>query len=337
MSYKKLQVTKLSSDFREAVEVVEVPLKPPSSDEVLVKVHYAGTNASDINMSAGRYFTDGKVPFDIGFEALGVIEQIGQNVKGLEVGQYVVYWFGGQSGYAEYVYASPENLYLIPSLDPRYISALVCGLTATIGIDEAGKIKEGETVLITAAAGGTGQYCVQWAKTRGCYVIGTASNQSKIDFLKSIGCDKVYNYQEESLDEALTRDFPNGINVIWETIGGATCEMLIKHLAKFGRLVVIGGIEGYKDEGFPRIEISPGYVCLKSLTFVGFLLSEWRHKFPEYLPKLISGIKEGKLNVKVDLGEGTESGKFIGVEDCIRAVEHLHSGKNIGKVVTQMQ
>ena len=67
-TFKKLDVVKLSSNFREATEVVEQPLRQPASDEVLVKVLYSGVNATDINISAGRYFTDGKVPFDIGLE-----------------------------------------------------------------------------------------------------------------------------------------------------------------------------------------------------------------------------------------------------------------------------
>lgn len=67
-TFKKLNVVKLSSNFREATEVVEQPLRQPASDEVLVKVLYSGVNATDINISAGRYFTDGKVPFDIGLE-----------------------------------------------------------------------------------------------------------------------------------------------------------------------------------------------------------------------------------------------------------------------------
>ena len=67
-TFKKLNVVLLSSNFREATEVVEQPLRQPASDEVLVKVLYSGVNATDINISAGRYFTDGKVPFDIGLE-----------------------------------------------------------------------------------------------------------------------------------------------------------------------------------------------------------------------------------------------------------------------------
>jgi len=67
-TFKKVSVVKLSADFREATKIVEVPLTPPSSGQVLVKNLYAGVNATDVNISAGRYFTDGKVPFDIGLE-----------------------------------------------------------------------------------------------------------------------------------------------------------------------------------------------------------------------------------------------------------------------------
>ncbi|KAI1305896.1 putative quinone oxidoreductase [Halotydeus destructor] len=334
MSFKKLHVTELSADFRQAVEIVEVPLREPEANEVLVKVKYCGTNATDINISAGRYFTDGKVPFDIGFEALGVVEKVGSSVTTLTIGQSVACL--GPGGYAEYVYKTASDLIPVPSVDPRFIACLVCGLTASLGLDMAGKIKEGDKVLVTAAAGGTGQFCVQWAKKKGCHVIGTCSNQTKADYLLSIGCDKVINYKTEDLHEVLSRDYPDGVDVIWETIGGKTCEILAGHLADFGRLVVIGAITGYKSEGFPKVEINTGNLTLRGQTICGFLLNHGLDKVPEYLPQLIGAVLDGSIKVKIDNGEDSEGGKLVGLEGAIRAVEYLHSGNSLGKVITEL-
>ncbi|CAG2109400.1 unnamed protein product, partial [Medioppia subpectinata] len=127
-NYNKLSVFKKSTDFREAVRVVSVPLNPPNDDEVLVKTIYAGVNATDVNISAGRYDPNSQLPFDVGLE-----------------------------------YAKPDELIPIPSLKPEFIGLLVCGLTATIGLDELGRIQKGDKVLITASAGGTGHIGIQWA------------------------------------------------------------------------------------------------------------------------------------------------------------------------------
>lgn len=88
-------------------------------------------------------------------------------------------------------------------------------------------------------------------------MIGLCSTAQKAAFLTSIGCDRVINYKEDDVDRILSHEFPKGIDVIWETIGGATFEMLFNHLAMGGRIVIVGAISGYKTVGFPEISI-PG-------------------------------------------------------------------------------
>ncbi|RWS00348.1 quinone oxidoreductase-like protein, partial [Dinothrombium tinctorium] len=179
-TFKKLQVFDLSTDFAKAVRVVEATKPIPAADEVLVKNIYAGVNASDINVTAGRYFTFGEPPFDIGFEALGTIEAVGPEVI-LQPGQAVLLF--GNQGFSEYLLCKQEKAIPIPELQPEYIALFVVGLTAAIGLDE------------------------------------------------------------------------DGIDVIWETIGGSVAEMLFSHLADKGRMILIGGISGYKDEGFPPFNV----------------------------------------------------------------------------------
>ncbi|KAG4065564.1 hypothetical protein HA402_004155 [Bradysia odoriphaga] len=334
-TFKKLQVTKVTTDFRKATSIFELPIPTPASGQVLVKNHFSGVNATDINITAARYFTDGKVPFDIGFESLGVVEAVGANVTGFKVGQAVISMTG--AGYSEYLLKSDKELIPVPNLDPKYISVMVCGLTAAIGLDSAGKVKAGDKVLITAAAGGTGHIAVQWAKSKGAYVIGITSSDDKVAFLKSIGADNVINYKDEDLSVALSRDYPDGVDVIWETIGGKVTETLIPHLAKFGRMVIIGGITGYKTEGFPKIEIQPGALVTKDITLTGFMLTNHAVDFPVYLTELIGDVASGKLKITNDFGEGTADGTFNGLDGAVRGVEHLHSGKSIGKVTIKIQ
>jgi hypothetical protein len=124
-TFRKLQVQKLTADFLAATKVVKVPLVSPATGQVRVKNCFAGVNASDVNITAGRYFTDGKVPFDVGFEGCGVVDQVSSGASDFEVGQPVLY-FGG-SGYAEYIYAQPQELVPIPEVNPKFIAALVTG------------------------------------------------------------------------------------------------------------------------------------------------------------------------------------------------------------------
>lgn len=133
-------------------------------------------------------------------------------------------------------------------------------------------------MLITAAAGGTGQIAVQWAKQRGCYVIGMTSSAAKAEYLKSLGADCIINYREENLDEVLTEKFPAGIDVVWETIGGEVYETLFHHLAPRGRLVIIGSITSYLGEGMlghPITALEPKVGCLiaSGLIVVAFFSS----------------------------------------------------------------
>ena len=250
-----------------------------------------------------------------------------------------------------------KSLVPVPELKPNFIVANVNGLTAALGLDKQGRIEPNEKVLITAAAGGTGQIAVQWAKQRGCYVIGTTSSIEKEKFLKSLGVDLVINYREQNMDNVLREKFPDGIDVIWETIGGETFSMLFQHLAIKGRMIVIGSTTTYQGDGlfdvpisnlnakvshFPQIHYKFNLVfylqlLMRSQSLNGFMLTQYGSDYAEYLPKLISSIALGKIRANVDLGETTSEGKFFGLDQTVRAEEWLHSGNNQGKVVVQVQ
>lgn len=110
--------------------------------------------------------------------------------------------------FSEYLYKKVQCITPVPELKPEYLVALGSGLTATIGLDIAGRVKKGDKVLVVAAAGGTGMIAAQWAKHRGAYVIGTTSTEEKEKFLKEIGVDCVINYKKNSLTNVLSEKFP---------------------------------------------------------------------------------------------------------------------------------
>lgn len=342
-TFRKLQVFTKTTNFVEAVKLVEVPLVEPEPNKIRVKQLYAGVNATDINITAALYFTDGKVPFDIGFESVGLVDAIGSSIPAgkFTVGQPVlVFDSGNAQGFAEYSYKPVEALIPLPAAKPEFLVSLVNGLTAAIALDKVGRVQPGDKVLITAAAGGTGQIAVQWAKQHGAYVIATTSSAAKAKYLKELGADEVINYREQDLGKVLKEKFPEGVDVIWETIGGETFKTLFESLGPKGRLVIIGSIHSYKEgAGFKDVHIEGlnGKLLFGSKSLNGFVLFDFLSDIPEYLPKLITGIASGTIKAQVDFGETSPGGKFVGLDHAYRAEDWLHAGKNLGKVVVQIQ
>lgn len=341
-TYKKLQVTKLSTNFREACQVVEVPFRPVEEYEILIRNHWSAVNGTDVNTAAGRYVTDGVVPFDIGFEGHGVVQEVGSCVNSFKVGDAVMF-LGIADGYSEFIYTDVRKGFPVllpaPSVRVEYLGAWNCGLTAAIGLSEAARIQKGDKVLITAAAGGTGHIAVQWAKLKGCHVIGITSTDEKAAFLRSIGADHVINYKREDLRSVLEATYPDGIDVVWETIGGQTFEMLFQQLAMKGRLVTLGGISGYLNDGFPDIRIDnlPTKLLLNSISLIGFKIFDYVSIMPDYCKQLMHAIDSGSIRVRLDQGEGTSEGPFVGMDGCVRAVQHMISGQSQGRVVIKIQ
>ncbi|GFR06762.1 prostaglandin reductase-3 [Trichonephila clavata] len=313
----------------------------PQQGEICVRNKYVGINATDINITKGRYASVGaKLPFGVGLEGLGEIVEVGDQVKNLKAGQYVAYMNSRVNSYGEYVCISADEAYPIPEPKPEYLVLLVSGASASIGLDKCARIAAEDKVLITAAAGGAGHIAVQWAKAAGCYVIGTSSSEEKGKVLKDLGCDRVINYKKEDLAEVLSKEFPSGIDIIWETIGGKVFETCVKNLAIKGRLIVVGGISSYKSEDsfLPKLDLSflPELLLLKSASIHGFRRAEYRDCFATYFKFMSESLEKEDLRAVIDNGEKSTGKEFYGLEGIIDGVEYLHSGKSIGKVIARL-
>eukprot|EP00249_Psilotum_nudum_P024807 c29298_g1_i10 orf=195-1640(+) len=188
--FKKLVVHTLNLNFRIATKLVSTTLELPIKEgHVLVKYIFAGINVSDINHSAGYYFGDNKycLPFDAGFEGVGIIAALGEGVKipNVSVGSPVGVILVG--AFAEFAQVPAAYVIPVPAVTPEVVAMLGSGLTALIGLEQAGKMGSGETVMITGAAGGTGQFAVQLAKLSGNRVVATCGGAKKALFLKDLG------------------------------------------------------------------------------------------------------------------------------------------------------
>ncbi|KAL0145190.1 hypothetical protein V8B55DRAFT_1459338 [Mucor lusitanicus] len=329
-TFRKLQAFEVGNDFNKVTKVVSVSykdliqnLKPNS---VVVKNFYVGINASDINFTNGKYIPGIKPPFDVGFEALGEIVAVGSNVSKDKIGSHVIYTQYG--AFAEYVEISHKAVIPVPNARPELLGLLTSGLTASIALAETGRMTKGETVLVTAAAGGAGQIAVQLAKLAGNHVIGTCSNDDKVAMLKEMGCDRVINYKKEDFKAVMKKEYPRGVDIIFESVGGNFFDICLKSLAVRGRLIVIGTVSTYADaNGMAGDNVNTLKLLGTSRTVAGFFMPDYKEFSASHMANMIKLVKEGKLKVLID------NGGLSGIDSVAAGVAYLHSGKNKGKVV----
>lgn len=328
-TYRKVVASRFSHHFREVAQIVETELAQPAPNEVILRNHYAGVNATDVNISAGTYTPNKQPPLDMGAEAIGDIVAVGAEVTDFKVGDPALSYAIG-SGFREYAPVKTRFLLPVPAISPEIMTLGLSGVTASIGLYVTGEMKSGQTVLVTAAAGGTGQFAVQLAKLEGNHVIGTCGSDDKAELLKSLGCDRVINYRRENVGDVLKAEYPRGVDLIYESVGREMFDACVDNLAIHGKLVIIGYISEYISGAeavtAPRINIQ---LLAKSASLRGMFLPHFIQRLPEHLQRLADLYRSGKLLVAVD------NTPFVGIESVVDAVEYLHSGKSRGKVVVR--
>ncbi|XP_004684021.1 PREDICTED: zinc-binding alcohol dehydrogenase domain-containing protein 2 [Condylura cristata] len=241
--------------------------------------------------------------------------------------------------FAEYTVVPAPAATPVPSVKPEYLTLLVSGTTAYLSLRELAALSEGKKVLVTAAAGGTGQFAVQLAKKAKCHVIGTCSSERKVAFLRSVGCDRPINYSLEPVGAVLQREYPQGVDVVYESVGGAMFDLAVDALATHGRLLVIGFISGYQTPaGLTPVKAGalPAKLLKKSASVQGFFLSHYLSKHRAAMEHLLRMCELGELACAVDLGHASAQGRFTGLESVFRAVDYMYVGKNTGKIVVEL-
>ena len=248
-TYKKLVAKNFSKDFNSAVEIIESKIIEPADNQILIRNHYAGVNAGfDTLLCKGKipYFSE-TPPIDLGVEAAGIVEAIGNKVKDFVVGDAVVTTRRG-GGYREYQAINAALAYKVAEATPEVLSLMPTGVSALVALEQVGAMGSQETVMVTAAGGGTGHIAVQLAKLSGNHVIGTCGSEEKFRLLKELGCDRIINYRSENVADVLQQEYPQGINLVFECIGKEMFDICVDNLAVRGRLVVVGFISEYGKE-----------------------------------------------------------------------------------------
>ncbi|MEM7372908.1 MAG: zinc-binding dehydrogenase [Bacteroidota bacterium] len=232
-----------TGDAAQAFEQREVPTPKPGLGEVLIKVEAFGLNFADVMARLGLYPDAPPLPAVIGYDIVGRIEEVGEGVNPDRIGERITALcrFGG---YAEY--ALTPAIGAIPignDMDSGTgLSLAVQGATAIYMAEEMVRLHEGEHVLIHAAAGGVGSLLVQFARHKGCVIYGTAGSQRKLDFLRDLGVDHPINYREkEFATEIRSIRGEDGLDIVFDPIGGKSLKQGFKLLRAGGRIVAFGG------------------------------------------------------------------------------------------------
>lgn len=225
----------------EVLEVREVPVPAPGAGEVLVRVKAAGINYADIMQRHGFYPNGPTPPFGAGFEIAGVVEQLGEGVSQWSPGDEVMGFCSG--GYSEFAMAPAAQLMPKPEqLNFHEAVALPCqGLTAYHALFTLGRLQEGQTVLLQAAAGGLGTLMVQMARNAGATVIGTCGTAEKNALLRELGCDHPINYNEQDFKKEVHRITGGaGCDLVIESVGGEVFDKSMRCLKPRGMLITLG-------------------------------------------------------------------------------------------------
>jgi NADPH:quinone reductase len=300
----------------------DVPVPKPRPNQVLIKVESSGVNYADVIRRQGNY-PGPDLPSTLGLEAAGTIEELGENVSGVTVGQRVMAM--GPQGNAEYVAVNAGFVFPYPeTLDPVQAGGMpIVFLTAYHLLKTRGQMQAGDTVLIQAGASGVGTIATQLAKSWGARVITTASTQDKLDLSRSLGADVTINYTTQDFEAEVQRlTDGKGVELVLECVGGPVLEKSLRCVASYGRLISYGNASG-TPANLPSSEITS-----LNRTVIGFSMGrspigrlDHKSAMSELLP-LISG---GQVRLIVD--------QVLPMTEVAKAHQHLTNRGTRGKVI----
>ena len=300
----------------------DVDRPTPRPNQVLIKVDAAGVNYADLMRRRGGY-PGPDLPSTLGLEAAGTIEELGDAVSSLTVGQRVMAM--GPQGNAEYVAVNANFVFPYPeTMDPVQAGGIpIVFLTAYHLLKTRGQMKSGDTVLIQAGASGVGTVATQLAKTWGARVITTASAPDKLDLSRSLGADVTINYTTQDFEaevEKLTDG--KGVQLVLECVGGPVLEKSVRCLASYGTLVSYGNASG------TPASLASEDITSNNRTVIGFSMGRSPAGTLDHqsaMAELFPMLAEGKVRLIVD--------QVLPMSEVAKAHEHLANRGTRGKVI----
>lgn len=314
---------------RDDFDLTDEPLPQPLDGEFLVKVAYLSIDPAMRGwMNDVRSYIP---PVQIGdvMRALAVGTVETSNHSGFNIGDHVVGPFGAQE------YAVSDGAAVIkvdPSLVPLpvYLGALgMPGMTAYFGLLDVGEPKQGDTVVVSGAAGAVGSVAGQIAKIKGCRVVGIAGGPEKCKWIvEDLGFDAAIDYKAEDLRAALKEHCPDRVNVYFDNVGGDTLDAVLGRLARRARIVICGAISQYNNEGKMKGPSNYMSLLVNRARMEGFVVFDYADRYMHAVSEMAGWMADGKLKHREELVEGLEA--------FPDALTKLFKGENIGKLVLKV-
>lgn len=309
-------------------QMIDADVPQPGDGEVLVRTLYISVDPYlRGRMREGRSYV---APFEVGqvIESGAVGEVIESRSSKFQPGDIVT----GMFGWRLYNTANADTLISAPTRVPVTTALGVLGmpgLTAYFGLLDIGEPREGETVVVSGAAGAVGMTVCQIAKIKGCRVVGVAGSEEKNRYLKDeMGVDAAVNYKEGDIRQALKQACPKGIDVYFDNVGGDVSDATLPLLNHGGRTIICGQISIYcLDKTDVGLRPQP-YLLVKSALMKGFIITDYSRRFAEGVKQLAQWLGEGKLKYAETVVEG--------FENTPRAFIGLFSGENLGKQIVKV-
>jgi len=307
----------------EHFKLTEGRMPEPKDGEALLRIRYISLDAANRAWMHGATYRAAVETGNV-MAGGGIAEVVSSKSDALKPGDIVF----GDTGWQNYAAVPAKHLTKMPRMEPlTHLLSIygIAGLTAYFGLLHVGKPKEGETVVVSAAAGSVGSIVGQIAKLKGCRVIGIAGGADKCQWLTSeLGFDAAVDYKDGAVFKALKAAAPNGIDVYFDNVGGDILEACLPQMNLNGRIACCGAISQY--DGAPSATGPrgvPGLIVVKRLTMQGFIVMDYMNQRDLALSELQGWVSSGKIKVLEDVIDG--------IENTPQALIGLLAGENRGK------
>ncbi len=306
-------------------QLVEEPKPVAAEGQFVVQVDYLSIDpAMRTWLNAGRSYVP---PVEIGevMRALGVGHVVESRHPGFAVGDDVSGIFGVQRyAVSDGTEVNKIDTALAPA--PVHLSALgISGLTAYFGLLDVGRPEPGQTVLVSGAAGSVGSIVGQIARIKGCRAVGVAGGEDKCRWLvEEVGFDAAIDYKSADLRKELKTHAPDGVDVYFDNVGGATLEAALNRLAPGARIVLCGAVSQYNDT--PRGPSNYMQLLVARASMTGFVIFDYAKQYPEGVAQLAKWLHSGELQSHEQIEHG-------GVSAFPDTLLKLFRGENTGKLI----
>lgn len=337
---RRVVLTKAGSPNSIAIQEMEMP--QPKEGEIRIKVAFAGINFADLLMRLGLYKPRPDYPFTPGYEMSGIVDAIGQGVEGFSLGQRVVAAMpnGGQASHT--IVASKRALILPEEVTLETAASIpVTYLTAHHMLHYLGHLKKGDSVLIHGGAGGVGTAALQLCQWAGIDKVWATASGHKASIIQRFGGVAIDRHNQDFVEIIKKATNGQGVDHVLDPIGGDNLARSLSVLKEGGRLYTYGMSAAAPSSkrtllrSFLAWRKTPKFDPLRLMTrnraVFGVHMGTWKEEsvMLEQLQNILKGIESGHLNPVID--------SIFDAEDAAKAHQHIHDGKNIGKVLLRFK